>query len=345
MKFSDDSNLAAKYLRLAVPKMVQHKIVPNPLNYALWYSYFSNVSKDLNTALDSTIERFGTCPQVVSEALFLSHLSDTDKLDQVEGFQDSLMNLASGLSDSIEATTLDTGTHSNELKKNLLELNSSLETSDEPSVIKQLATSVQAICESNDKFQRQIDLALSEIATLKSELENSKLEATTDHLTGLFNRRVLGSMYQDLSMKSADIDIALIMIDIDHFKKFNDTFGHNMGDQVLKFVGKLLLNECKSPCIPVRLGGEEFTILCPSYSVKQAEKLAEVIRRKLASAPLVNGKTNEKIPPITASFGVALAGPNDILTTVLERADMALYSAKSNGRNRVEVADSMAQLN
>jgi len=338
MKFSEDPNLAAKYLRLAVPKMVQHNIAPNPLNYALWYSYYSNVSKGLNCALDNTVERFGTCPPELSKELFLSHIFDNDKLDEIGDMQDSLLGLASELSNSIEETTLASNNHSSNLKQNLDLLTTSESPQQMDPIIQQLSDSAQAICDSNDKFQQQIDLALSEIATLKNELESSKLEATTDHLTGLFNRRMLTSMYQDLSMENNESDVSLIMIDIDHFKKFNDTFGHNMGDQVLKFVGKLLLKECKAPCIPVRLGGEEFTILCPSFNAEQAASFADGIRLKLANAPLINAKTKQKIPPITASFGVALAYSEDILTSVLERADMALYAAKGKGRNRVEIA-------
>lgn len=338
MKFSEDSNLAAKYLRLAVPKMVEHNIVPNPLNYALWYSYYSNVSTSLNSALDSTIERFGTCPPVVGEELFVSHLSDINKLNEIEGFQDTLLNLASDLSDSIEKTTQVAGNQSNKLKQNLTQLATSFDQEPMNPIIKELSNSAQAICDSNDKFQRQIESALTEISALKAELENSKLEATTDHLTGLFNRRVLASVYQELLLKDNETNISLIMIDIDHFKNFNDTYGHNTGDMVLKFVGKLLLKECAVPCIPVRLGGEEFAILCPSYTAERATVFADSIRIKLSKASFVNAKTKQKIPALTASFGVALVQQQNSLTTLLERADVALYQAKRNGRNRVEVA-------
>lgn len=341
MKFSENSSEAADYLRLAVPKMVQHNIVPNPINYALWYSYYSNAFPELNIALDSTIERLGTCPQVVSEELFLSHITDFDGADDVDKIQQALMRLANDLSTSIDETTQSTAGHSNMLKHNLQQLATAedLNSIDDISpIIKALASSAQSICDSNDKFQRQIESAKSEITNLKSELEDTKTEATRDHLTGLSNRRVFESIYHEFSEFNNDKDLALIMMDLDKFKVFNDTYGHNMGDQILKFVGKLLQKECAAPVTPVRFGGEEFSILCPLMQVEQAEKLAETLRSKLAKISFVNNKTGAKIPPITASFGVALRQKDENFIDIIERADTALYAAKSSGRNQVQIS-------
>ena len=132
--------------------------------------------------------------------------------------------------------------------------------------------------------------------------------------------------------------ITLVMMDVDKFKVFNDTHGHLMGDQILKFIGKLLKKECKEPVVPVRLGGEEFALLCPSLKDKQALTIAEGIRKKLASVPFTNKRTGEKIPPVTASFGVAQRLPEDSLSSMIERADQALYAAKDAGRNQVKLA-------
>ena len=339
MKFFENSGEAANYLRLAVPKMIKHNIVPNPLNYTLWYSYYSNAYPKLNQALDLTIEQFGTCPQVVSEDLFLSHITKFDNVIKVDKIQQALLHVASDLSDNIEQTSQTTANYSNTLIVKLDELSTIVNVGGAQPIIEQLTISAQAICSSNDKFKRQIETARQEIEALKNELKSTKKEATTDHLTGLFNRRVFESIYEEFAQNSNDDVLAVIMMDIDKFKTFNDTHGHNMGDQILKFVGKLLKKECEMPAVPVRFGGEEFIILCPTIEMSKVVELAERIRIKLSSVSFVSNKTGKKISPITASFGIAVWDNDESVTGFIERADKALYCAKDNGRNQVVLAD------
>ena len=127
-------------------------------------------------------------------------------------------------------------------------------------------------------------------------------------------------------------------MDVDRFKAFNDTHGHLVGDQILKHIGQLLKKECVSPILPVRLGGEEFAVLCPSFKLEQARVIAEDIRVKLASMPFSSKRTGARIPPVTASFGVAQKKTSDNLSNIIERADQALYAAKNAGRNQVKLA-------
>lgn len=340
MKFSDDSDQAAGYLRQAVPMMVKHRIVPNPLNYALWYSYFTNVFPSLNKELDTTLERHGTCPPDISESLFFRHIStsDNDDEEQLLQFQKALTHLVSGLSDSMDHTAQQTNDYSLALMENLNELGTHTMNDAVTPILNNLSANASAICTANEEFQGQLSAAQTEINTLKAELENSKKEANTDPLTGLYNRRVLENIYnQFVDDEHNTNDITLIMMDVDNFKVFNDTHGHLMGDQILKFIGQLLKKECKTPVIPVRLGGEEFALLCPSFKIGQAQTVAEDIRNKLALLPFSNKRTGERMPPVTASFGVAQKKSEDNLVSIMERADQALYAAKDAGRNQVKI--------
>lgn len=341
MKFSENSDQAADYLRQAVPTMVKHDIVPNPLNYALWYSYYSKAFPTLNKELDDTIERYGTCPSDVGESLFTQHITqlDSEREKQLESFQKTFSHMVDDLSDSMDQTAKQTTGYSKALMDNLSVLGThELDSSITP-VLDELNANASALCSANDQFQGKLSAAQSEINTLRAELEKSKKEANTDPLTGLFNRRVFESIYLQFVEESNDNDdLALIIMDIDKFKVFNDTHGHLLGDQILKFVGQLLIKECKDPIVPVRFGGEEFALLCPSYCIEQAQEVAENIRVKLSSIPFSNKRTGKKIPPVTASFGVAIKKPEEILTNVIERADQALYAAKNAGRNQVKLA-------
>ena len=341
MKFSENSDQAADYLRKAVPMMVKYNIVPNPLNYTLWYSYFSNVFPLLNKELEQVLERYGTCPPAIAETLFLRHINKTgtDDREQLEKVQLALSHVVNELSDSVDHTARQTTDYAQALMGNLQKLTAQKLDDTIAPVLGEVSVNAQAICDANEKFQGQLLAAQAEINTLKSELKNSKKDANTDPLTGLYNRRVLESIYQQFVDNNKDnIDFSLVIMDIDKFKEFNDTHGHLLGDQILQFVGQLLQKECKDPIIPIRFGGEEFALLCPHFNLEQAQEMAEKIRVKLASVPFSNKRTGETIPPVTASFGVALKQQHDILSHVIERADKAMYAAKEAGRNQVKVA-------
>lgn len=340
MKFSENSDQAVSYLRQAVPTMMKHNIVPNPLNYALWYSYFSDAFPNLKKELDQIIERYGTCPPEMSETLFIQHISqlDDEDNDNLITFQEALVKLVSNLSDSLDQTVTETTNFSQALKNNITELETHQIDDTVAPVLTQLSANATAICDANDAFKGKLSAAQSEISALRKELENSRREASTDPLTGLYNRRALESTYrQIINTALPDENVSFILMDIDNFKLFNDTHGHLLGDQILQFMGAFLNEQCADPAIAFRFGGEEFAILCPALDVKKAEELANKIRKKLSTIPFSNKRTGTKIPPVTASFGVTQQLEDDILFNIIDRADKALYVAKEAGRNRVEL--------
>jgi len=339
MKFSENSNQAADYLRQAVPKMVKHNIVPNPLNYTLWYSYYSAAFPTLNKELDHILDRYDTCPPEMGETLFLRHMTSLETRDEkhLEDFQVALTTMVSDLSKSLDETAKDTLGYASALGENITALKTQEISQDGKALLKELSVNSQAICTSNEQFQQQLVSAQAEINRLNRELEHSKIEASTDQLTGLYNRRVLESIYHQ-HCDDTNGDLSLIIMDIDRFKLFNDTYGHVIGDQILKVIGALLKKECQEPIVAVRFGGEEFALLCPSLNIVQAKRLAEKIRLKLANVAFSNKRTGQKIPPITASFGVALKQSQEVLSDFIERADKALYAAKKQGRNQVQFA-------
>ncbi|NRA85764.1 MAG: GGDEF domain-containing protein, partial [Gammaproteobacteria bacterium] len=207
MKFQESSGQAAQYLRLAIPKMIKHQIIPNPLNYTLWYSYFSKTHPKLNIELEQTLKTFGTCPQIVSEQLFIDHIIKLDQQGKVENVQQALFELVGDLSETIDQTSQSSAGHSDTLKSKIDQLNGS----DVNPLLRELADSAQAICDNNDQFQQQIEAAKKEIDALKIELQNTKTQASTDHLTGLFNRRVFDAIFAEFSLNNGDQNISLVM--------------------------------------------------------------------------------------------------------------------------------------
>ena len=135
---------------------------------------------------------------------------------------------------------------------------------------------------------------------------------------------------------------ALLLADIDHFKVVNDTYGHVLGDKVIRAVAHVLRSSIKGRDVAARLGGEEFAILLPQTSLTGAAAVAEQIRGTVAQGRICRPDGNESIGQVTLSVGVAVAKPGDTLEALLERADAAMYTAKRAGRNRISVATDTA---
>ena len=168
--------------------------------------------------------------------------------------------------------------------------------------------------------------------------------SSKDSLTGLYNRWFVIEKL-DSEMNRAfrhGSPMSLLMLDVDHFKRINDTWGHAAGDQVLQAIGKLLRDSCRVYDVPGRYGGEEFCIVLPETKPGNTTIVAERIRTRLAETALPCGETSISV---TASIGIAgmdeLPETGELLSpaALIDRADRALYSAKSRGRNRVEMWD------
>jgi diguanylate cyclase (GGDEF)-like protein len=159
---------------------------------------------------------------------------------------------------------------------------------------------------------------------------------TCNPLTGLFNRRFLDETLQRHARDRRDEALACLMIDIDHFKRFNDQFGHDAGDLVMQFVGQTLRETCAPVGNAFRFGGEEFTVLLPSFGEQDAAGLAEVLREKISSVTLSHA--GQILGTVSVSVGVAAFPSGGSLETLITRADAALLEAKAKGRNRTVAA-------
>lgn len=165
--------------------------------------------------------------------------------------------------------------------------------------------------------------------------QNLEQQASTDVLTGIFNRYKFDELFE-LELKKAklnDTELCLILFDIDHFKDINDTFGHSAGDAALMDVARIVEQSIKRSDIFARWGGEEFVVLAPSTTLEGGVALAEKLKNEISSAHF------DFVAKITSSFGVASYAHGDTADDLLKRADSALYTAKKNGRNRVEIGN------
>ena len=162
-------------------------------------------------------------------------------------------------------------------------------------------------------------------------------DAAVDALTGLFNRRTWDEKFGRLVTRSqrAESPLSLLVIDVDHFKRYNDDFGHAAGDEVLKTLGRVLSDHLRPTDLAARFGGEEFVVALPATDLEGALCAAERIRRAIQAAVVSSGKA-QPLPRITVSIGAAVDAPGQDGPALFQRADAALYRAKAAGRDRVE---------
>ena len=205
---------------------------------------------------------------------------------------------------------------------------------------------------SNRQLEERLSASKLEINELQENLEAVRTESLTDPLTQLANRK-----FFDITLEKAIAEafernepLALMLTDIDHFKAFNDSFGHLTGDQVLRLVAMSVKHNVKGKDTAARYGGEEFAVILPNTVLRAAVTVAEHIRRAVMAKELMKRSTGEHLGRMTISIGVAALRNADSGQSLIERADTCLYAAKRHGRNRVmcetdpEVTDNASEV-
>ena len=192
----------------------------------------------------------------------------------------------------------------------------------------------------NLELETHLDRASHRVTELGKYMEGTRKEALTDSLTDIPNRRafdkqIISCMEEAATYKSP---LSLLLIDIDHFKEFNDTHGHVTGDQVLRLVAQTLLHNIKGRDMAARYGGEEFAIILPRTLLAGGQIVAELLRRVIENKKLVDRTRDKNFGQITLSIGVAQYHEGEDVISFVKRVDTALYEAKKTGRNRVCLA-------
>ncbi|HUO53525.1 MAG TPA: diguanylate cyclase, partial [Rhodoblastus sp.] len=171
---------------------------------------------------------------------------------------------------------------------------------------------------------------------LRSSVQAAMELAVTDPLTGLNNRRYLETHLAGLLEQAEQHGraVSVMMLDVDHFKRVNDTYGHDVGDEVLKTFAARVKRKVRGADLMCRMGGEEFVVVMADTRLETAQVVGERIRAAVAGAPFLV-RDGDRVIPITVSIGVANSTGGESAETLLRRADQALYHSKNSGRNRV----------
>ena len=204
-------------------------------------------------------------------------------------------------------------------------------------VINQIKLEIKNLESSSMSFKEQLQQATDEIDALKKKMARYRDEAIKDPLTRIDNRRGFEKKLKDAidNARISDTSLCLIIADIDHFKKINDSHGHLVGDSVLRMVAATIKDSVKGRDLVARIGGEEFAVLLPDTPYHGAMKLANNMRLIFERLDLKKKDTGESLGTLTLSFGVAIYSKDEAGEDFVNRADEALYRSKKAGRNMV----------
>lgn len=313
------------------------KLAPHAQNYELWLAYRMRTNSDLTRAVDEILKSGQPFTEESSDQLYEKHMARGRLSGQVlvtgERIAKELNSVISALTDAGKGAS----DYSGVLDRATNAIDRGLDSASLRDLIFDLAAATADIAARNGDLKTRLESSSKEIDEMRHTLRRVRMEALSDGLTGLANRKMFDETLQTRVKEAASerTPLCLLMCDIDHFKRFNDTWGHQTGDQIIRFVASALRNSAKGDSLAARYGGEEFALVLPRTDLRAARTLAESLRKAVESKALVRKSTGEDLGKITISIGVALFKPDDTPCSLLERADACLYASKRTGRNRV----------
>ncbi len=316
--------------------MGKHEAAFNPVTFTLWYEYAAGINPALTAAMDEVLNSGKGMDDGTVITLYQKHIAPADEavMAKISGEMERLLT-------SVAQTASQTGDQAGAFGDQLTGLNQALASRDVELLRPRLTEVIAGTAEmksSVEALQQKVSTSQDEINRLRSDLDRATSEALLCPMTGILNRRGFERKIESLlSQQTADgHSHCLVMLDIDHFKKVNDTHGHLMGDRVLQAVGEILRTAVTDANhAAARYGGEEFALLLPQTSLDQSIELAEAVRNRTKAMRIRNRTTQEVLLTVTISGGVTAMKPDDDAASLISRADAALYAAKNSGRDRV----------
>lgn len=311
---------------------------PRPKTYELWYHYASRENQSLVEDVDQVLAKSGTLSEYDVEQILNEYNENEKRVVQAQDaigrhFDQELANIIDMMQTSADRST--------EYSAELRETNEALPAISDPQKIREV---VQALIARNKEMQIQAD-TLSEnlarsrahIQALRDDLADLRARSLKDPLTQLGNRGFFDAtlIKETSAARLGNEPMCLVIADIDHFKRVNDTYGHLIGDWILKDFASLISSQIKGRDSAARYGGEEFAIVLPQTDLKGAMTVTEMIRRQFEAKERVMKQNGSPMEPVTASFGIAQFQPAEDPSELIARADANLYKAKRSGRNRV----------
>jgi diguanylate cyclase len=339
LRYTEPRDQSAALLRMVIKEMGQHDAAFNPLPYTVWYEYLAGINPALSKALDELRQQM---PRLDDEAMVQLHrdyVADADSPTATR-VASELQRVMTGIAESAASA----GSAAGSFGAQLNDLSAALKDEDLDALTPRLHDALagtEKMKSSVDSLQEQLSVSLREIETLRADLQRAREDALTDPLSGVYNRKGFDQRLAEMIAAAPPEGTAhcLVMLDLDHFKRVNDTHGHLVGDSVIQALGQVLRKvAADAGLFCARYGGEEFAVLLPASTIKQAVQVAEQVRARTKALKVRDRATNATLVTPTISAGVAAWVPGKDASTLIASADAALYRSKQNGRDRVTVA-------
>ncbi|HWA02097.1 MAG TPA: GGDEF domain-containing protein [Rhizomicrobium sp.] len=312
-------------------------VVPTPDNFELFYTYASGSNPGLGPAMDALISARQPFTSEILDDLRKRCLSSARTTQALDNATSGIAATLNAVLEKLETAGRDAGDYGRTLSR----ATGALADGQSPEQLRKFVDTIVAATrvmeERTATLERELQHSSQQVSQLRTQLDDVRRESLTDSLTGVANRKAF-----DMALLSAIQEarnegeiISLLMCDIDHFKRFNDTWGHQTGDQVLRLVAGCMSENVKGRDTVARFGGEEFAIVLRRTPLEPAAALADQIRAFVQGKKLVKKSTGDILGTITVSIGAAQLNDHDTPATLIQRADACLYRAKKGGRNRV----------
>jgi diguanylate cyclase len=312
--------------------MAQHRVPPTPENFAVWFFYAMGGSLTLKKTIDILIANKRKFDSVVNRDLYVTYVRPYSDPGLAEDFPEQVHGVIASAQEFLATAISDNRSQ----MESLGEVSSECQVAADPRpIIEKLLKELSSATSRSTALEANFLRTTQDLDQIKDSLKLAEQHSNTDPLTGLNNRRSLEAFLRAAQITSmeAGTPLSILMIDIDHFKTFNDNYGHQVGDQVLRLVARVLQESVRDCDHVARYGGEELIAVLPGATLDVCAEVAERIRRRIGEARLTRRTTGEEISSITISIGVAQFRLAESAEGLIERCDRALYQAKRSGRN------------
>lgn len=333
----DEHARTLAYAETAMGQIKALRQPATPRNFEIWYTYATGHTPELNQAINDILVREGRLTEQDLAPIYDKYISSARFSERVDEVGARIVGEIEQVMSMIEVAIGTSNDFSQSLAGAQQEIVGSADRDQLRFIVETLVRATKEVEDANHTLQKRLVDSREEINVLQENLETVRTESLTDPLTTLANRKYFEDGIKQLvdDAEQSGTPLSVILTDIDHFKKFNDTYGHLTGDQVLRLVAIALKHNVKGHDVAARYGGEEFVVILPRTALLAAVTVADNIRRAVMGKELMRRSTGETLGRVTISLGVASWHKGDTVATLLERADACLYAAKHGGRNCV----------
>jgi diguanylate cyclase len=340
-----DSDYASSMAGRALQLMAQHNIPATPQNFEVWFTFARGTAPDLNKTLNILLATGHPLDAETNRRLYLDYIEDQSEWARHINISAQLQQVMLKAQHFLATTLKDNRRQVEALDAVAAQIN---DDSDPRPIIEALMAELSKAVSRASELEAHFSASLHEIDNIRDKLRISERRSKIDPLTGLANRLALDEFAQkaQVAVITSGTPISILLLDIDHFKQFNDKFGHEFGDQVLRLISQVLRDSMRKEDLAVRYGGEELLGILPGADLAVCRDVAERIRQTIARRRIRRRATGEVLSNVTVSIGVAQFVAGEPLSNLIDRCDRALYAAKRAGRNRTaterEIGESAA---